>query len=417
MLDIAVIADDLTGAADSGIQFRPLFWPTLLVPYTRLTDDAFRPDARALAVNTNSRPLPAAAAADRVGSAATALAKLGPKYLYKKVDSCLRGNIGAEADALLDALGFELSFVAPAFPAVGRTTAHDVHRVHGVPVAESEMARDPSTPVADSRLSQVISAHSSHQVGHVDIDVLERGRDSVISAVAALVDGGCRHIVFDITQHEHLALVAGLALDPFSSALLVGSAGLAQGLRDILPQEPAPPISLQPAKRHNHHLIVLGTASERARQQVDCLCAARKVALWDLSPPLLVPEPPSPECFRQISKIASSLRSRDCILRLEAPRGIVTAADAARTAAALGRFTAAVIAQTLPATVFLSGGDTALAVFEILGAVGILLETEVAPGLAGGTLVGGKFEGVIVGTKPGAFGDDDVLLRWRENWR
>jgi uncharacterized protein YgbK (DUF1537 family) len=240
MLEIAILADDLTGAADTGIQLRPLFRPTLLVPYTSLTDSSILPDARALAVNTSSRPLPTDVAAQRVGATAAALATLGPTRLFKKVDSCLRGNIGAEADALLDALCLPLTFVAPAFPAVGRTTVHDVHRVHGTPVAESEMSRDPATPVKDSHLSRVISAQSRYPVGHVDIDVLNRGRDAVAAAVVALADDGCRHIAFDVAHQEDLTLIAGLTLDPFNSTVLVGSAGLAQGLRENLPQQPAP---------------------------------------------------------------------------------------------------------------------------------------------------------------------------------
>jgi uncharacterized protein YgbK (DUF1537 family) len=149
---------------------------------------------------------------------------------------------------------------------------------------------------------------------------------------------------------------------------------------------------------------------------VDCLRAAREAAVWDLSPALLLRESPSSECSAQIQQIAGSLRDRDCVLRLEPPRTSLEAADAARTAGALGRFTAAVVAQAPPATLFLSGGDTALAVFEALGAAGMLLETEIAPGLAAGTAVGGNLDGWVVATKPGAFGDDDVMLRWREYW-
>jgi len=43
------------------------------------------------------------------------------------MDSCLRGNPGAEAEALMDVLAYDVSFIAPAFPEMGRTTVDGIH--------------------------------------------------------------------------------------------------------------------------------------------------------------------------------------------------------------------------------------------------------------------------------------------------
>ena len=84
--------------------------------------------------------LPPAEAAERVG----AVAEPRPAgRWFKKIDSTLRGRIGAEVDALMRATGPRTAVVCPAFPAQGRVVLDRVLLVDGVPVAETPIARDP----------------------------------------------------------------------------------------------------------------------------------------------------------------------------------------------------------------------------------------------------------------------------------
>lgn len=57
---------------------------------------------------------------------------------------------------------------------------------------------------------------------------------------------------------------------------------------------------------------------------------------------------------------------------------------------------------------YLSGGDTTIAVFRRLGAVGLVLERDVLPLVAYGHLMGGRFEGMPVVAKGGTAGDRDA---------
>src|SRR5919202_6182911 len=138
---IAVIADDLTGAADTGVQ---------LVGAGYRTAVFFRPsrvvdDLDAVAFDTDSRAMPAGFAAKRVLEAARVAREA--RVVYKKLDSTLRGNVAAELAAALGGARRERLVVAPAFPAAGRTTVGGIQRLRGVPVAETELANDPHTPV------------------------------------------------------------------------------------------------------------------------------------------------------------------------------------------------------------------------------------------------------------------------------
>ena len=414
MLEIAIIADDLTGAADTGIQFRALYGQALLMADNGLAARPPQPTPEVLAVHTMSRALPVGQARARIRLAGERLTLWRPGRVFKKVDSCLRGNIGAETDALMDTLGLPMSFIAPAFPKVGRTTRDDVHLVHGRPVAETEMGRDPATPVTESRLTRVIAAQSHHRVGHVDLKTVADGEAALVAAVNRLVGEGARHIVFDIVEQSHLAAVAHLALKFFPDALLVGSAGLAEGLCDCWRHRAASrPRKLAAAP--GHHLIALGTASPRARRQVEVLQAARPCALIELDAGRLARTDLVPE-EDDLADLAEALANGDVVARIAPPPAETSARTTRRVAGGFGALVAALVARTPPASLFLSGGDTALSVLGRLGARGLRLEREIVPGLVLGTVVGCAFEGLAIGTKPGAFGDDDALLRWRDFW-
>ncbi|MGA6925832.1 MAG: four-carbon acid sugar kinase family protein, partial [Desulfosarcina sp.] len=269
---ILVIADDLTGAADTGVQFCPAVGPVLLTDSVEpgLTESAIR--ATGICVFTNTRHQNAETAALRVHAEAMRIRGLAPRMIYKKIDSCLRGNLGVEIEALLQATAAVASFVAPAYPQQGRTTVGDVHRIDGVPVAQTEIGRDPRCPVNESRLSVLLATQCELPVGHVDLACLEGGDDALAGHVHGLLDQGCRHIAFDAERPVHLDAIAGLARHRFEDILLVGSAGLAAGLARILVRELPPPAAGRPGIKR--WLLVCGSASQVLADQAAQLAQA-----------------------------------------------------------------------------------------------------------------------------------------------
>ena len=257
-LEIAVVADDLTGAADTGVQFCPVVGPLHLTDASSPTLAPGAVRCAGLSVFTLTRHLESPAAARIVRQVATRIESLAPRLIYKKIDSCLRGNLGVEIDALLEASGARATFVVPAFPEQGRTTVDDCHLVHGIPVADTVFGHDPLCPVRESRLSRLLALQSRLQVARVPLAVVERGGSELVHNVRAHLDRGCRHITFDATREEHLAAVAGLVGDPFEKILPVGSAGLAASLSRRLAQGRALPA--RPARpRINRWLLVCGS--------------------------------------------------------------------------------------------------------------------------------------------------------------
>lgn len=138
MRKILVLADDLTGALECGALLEGAV-VTLGAP----------PETGAAVVDTETRHASPGEAAARVRT----LAQYFPaELIYKKTDSTLRGNIGAELAALPP---LRIHY-APAYPRLGRTVRGGRLYVDGVPLEQTAFARDPLDPVTEGRVARVL---------------------------------------------------------------------------------------------------------------------------------------------------------------------------------------------------------------------------------------------------------------------
>ena len=159
MILLLIIADDFTGALDTGVQFAAHGIRTQVVvdPQVDFSDH----DAKVLVVDTETRHLPPKEAYDVVSRLTRQAKEAGVSYIYKKTDSALRGNIGAELSAVLEAGGDRQMPFFPAFPQIGRITREGVHYVDGVPVTDSPFGRDPFEPVKHAVVTELIAEQSA----------------------------------------------------------------------------------------------------------------------------------------------------------------------------------------------------------------------------------------------------------------
>jgi len=138
---IIVIADDLSGAAElAGIAFAH--------GLSAEVQRQFEPssDAQVIAVDTDTRTLSPAAAANRVRQVAEQVMASQPAWIFKKVDSVLRGNPRAEIEAVLQATGQRRALLIPANPSRGRVIAGGCYFIDGVPLDQTPFAYDPDHP-------------------------------------------------------------------------------------------------------------------------------------------------------------------------------------------------------------------------------------------------------------------------------
>jgi D-threonate/D-erythronate kinase len=139
---IVILADDLTGAAELAGVAAARGLSAEVQPVTFLPDT----DARVIAVDTRTRGAPADEAARRVADFARQVARAGPEWVFKKVDSVLRGPVLAEVRSAAAALGLPRTLLVPANPSRGRSIQGGRYRVGGRPLHETAFAQDPEYP-------------------------------------------------------------------------------------------------------------------------------------------------------------------------------------------------------------------------------------------------------------------------------
>ena len=157
---IGVIADDLTGAAELGAVGLRHGLSAEVVANGRPGDAA-----DLVCVDTDSRSQPPEEAARRVTAAVKLLRKAGAEWIYKKVDSVLRGQVTAEIEAMMPQLGFKRALLAPANPSLGRTISGGKYFIRGKPIHKTEFARDPQFPRTSGRVLELLKTPQVFSVG------------------------------------------------------------------------------------------------------------------------------------------------------------------------------------------------------------------------------------------------------------
>ena len=159
-MKLLVIADDFTGAVDTGAQFKAKDVLIRVGEEQALLPGTDR-QTQVLILDAETRHMGAEEAYRTIYRIVSRAVELGIPCIYKKTDSGLRGNIGSELSAMLSASGQPRLHFIPAFPLLKRTTSGGVHYIDGCPVAESVFGRDPFEPVLHSDVRAIIAEQSN----------------------------------------------------------------------------------------------------------------------------------------------------------------------------------------------------------------------------------------------------------------
>jgi uncharacterized protein YgbK (DUF1537 family) len=195
---LLILADDLTGALDSGVQLAHRGQRVVILT----APDVPFPDSSVydvLVIDTETRHIGAEEAGKLVFSLVRQAKASGIRCFYKKTDSGLRGKVGAELQAVLLASGAERLHFIPAYPATDRKTIGGIQYVNGKPLAESIFSKDPIDPIHVSGVDEVI--HLS-----ADVPVKLCGAATVKQDNDACEFSGI--IVHDASTMEDLAAIA-----------------------------------------------------------------------------------------------------------------------------------------------------------------------------------------------------------------
>lgn len=424
MRQIGIIADDLTGASDAGVQFSRVGLQTQVIfDLHGSLRDADQVDV--VVIDTDSRSIKDKDAYQRVSDAAKYLQTMGFRHIYKKLDSTLRGNVGIEIDAVMDVLPFECAVVVPAFPKIGRTTVDGTHYLQGVPIDQTEIARDPKCPVHESDMVKLLAGQSKRKAGVIRLETIRQGIEAVLRKVESLREENVQLLVFDAETDEDMGIIAE-SMEAYGTRVLwAGSAGLADFLPKCLGLHGDQPTQAAVSPSDKPVLLVAGSISQTTRGQIAAFCRQPNVHPVELNPiPLLMgPDEQQGEierCLLQCQKavregydVALFSKASPDDVRMAKELGRQKGYDhteiSNRIADALGRASAEIIKADHLQGLILTGGDTAKAVCRHIGVVGIQLLREVEPGVPLSRLVGSH--PLFVVTKAGAFGTEHTLVK------
>ena len=407
MVKLLIIADDFTGALDTGVQFAARGAKTKVV-----TDSGYNladAEGDVLVLDAETRHVSPEDAYALVHSVVSSAKKAGILHIYKKTDSGLRGNIGSELAAAMDALGVKAMPFIPAFPSMNRITRDGVHLIDGVPVAESAFGKDPFEPVTSSDLRDIISAQTNK-------------RTSILNPTDKLPKNGgiC---VYNAETDDDLNKIAG-TLGELGLGLSAGCAGFASALAAALnikgrvPKRP----KLLPSL-----FMICGSINPVTRRQIKEAerCKFRRICLavrQKLDPEWLTSE----GCAQTADRWAAEAKTRSRMIldandeaadkamkQFAAENGLDTEQIRVYISSALAGVTKELLDRGLDATLMCAGGDTLM---SLMKAVGVDTLTPVCELDKGVVLTGFIYrkKNYYVIAKSGGFGEPDLLCRLAE---
>ena len=209
MIKLLILADDFTGGLDTGVQFASRGVSTCVITDPAADFTAEAGNSQVLVVVAETRHVTPDRAYEMVAAAMRKGMEAGIPSIYKKTDSALRGNIGAELTAVLEASGEKMLPFIPALPAMNRVTRGGVHYIDGTPVADSVFGRDPFEPVRESDVTRLIAAQSEVPARSLTAEELEGAEG--IAVLDAESEDDLRRIGQALAQHGGCRICAGCA--------------------------------------------------------------------------------------------------------------------------------------------------------------------------------------------------------------
>lgn len=407
MKPIIIIADDLTGACDTGVKFHNMGLKTRVLTSPLGVDSLLPPDVPAISVNTGTRCLSAEQAKKIVSSLLITLRGRENFYLYKKVDSVLRGNVMAEIEGVFDALKPDFVIVASAFPENGRCIRDGVLHIRG------PQGREDTVDVP-----MLFQGQTKRRCACIGLEVVRKGAKAVCAYAQELFEEGATVLLADAWEQKDLDVLAEAVAELGGRCVPVGSAGLAQSIAARLHAE-VPEAQTQEDASEASTLVVVGTRHPATLHQLQRLkeCADMKVYVI---PAKDITQENLPAVLSRMLEEPINPQGQDGILLTTA--GIYYGRELCSASLlrnehnqlileALGRGVEALVNTQKISGIVATGGDVALEVLNRLHLRWIDLQTEPMPGIVAGKAGGNSGRSFLITTKSGGFGDTDALVK------
>ncbi len=408
---LAIIADDFTGAGDAGVHFSSLGKEIrLLLDFSSLHVSSLPDDSLFdgnISINCETRFLAPDKAASVVADVIATCRSRGYDRFYKKIDSTMRGNPGAEIEAALRATGKAAALICTAMPETGRTVRDGRIYLSDIPLHETDIGKDPFHPLASSDIADMLAEQTRFKAARLTLSDIAAGDDALMQTINAHIAAGCRMLIADASDDSHLFALARAAMAV--DCLPVGAGGFARAMASSLSLGGSFEPETESPQLEGPLLAIVGSLAKSSQRQADVAATEGGYRTFYLSPRASLDD---------IAVLCATVCETEkatpdaVLLRIDntgvTPR--ISKEEGARIAALVGEAALALCRAYPFKTVFSTGGETAIAVANALGIPAIDLTAELLPGVVLGACSSDRVGVTRFISKAGGFGDDRVLL-------
>ncbi len=419
MIRCCIIADDLTGANATGVLLGKLGLRSCTVLKPQRLSDEHQACYDVVTIPTDSRGLPAPEAYQRVYDAVSCVSGNEIQIYNKRIDSTLRGNVGSEIDAMLDALpDTRIAVAVPVFPQAGRIAVGGYLLVNGVLLERTDAARDPKMPVRTSRVQRIIEAQTKYPVHTIDLETVYQGEAAITRELENVQRNTKALVVFDAITDADLDVIAIAVLKSGIPFISVDPGPFTTAVaRQLLFDQTSTRVRPQV-------LMCVGSVTSLTIEQLRHSFEHMDVATAFLSAERVLDD--DEQRNEEIDRVTRMLRDKQsrvlCIssnhLDISGTLDLEQQAEKRNTTAEalstlINRSLAGVAEKLLDSVpslggVYASGGDITVALCEASGAEGVAVMREIIPLAAEGTLIGGAHDGLRIVSKGGMVGGTDA---------
>ncbi|MGB4437686.1 MAG: four-carbon acid sugar kinase family protein [Sedimentibacter sp.] len=421
MSRVIVIADDLTGANATGVLLARQGFKAATFLNLEKYNSKENDDFNIVSINTDSRAIKSEEAYDRVKNIVEFFKNEDIKLFSKRIDSTLRGNIGAEISAVLDNVTDDTyAIVVPAFPASGRVCIGGYLMVHQVPLEKTDVATDPKTPVLTSRVATLLEEQMQEKIGFIELDKVLKGVESIQNAIIGEIQNGCKVIVVDATANDDIAKIAKAVKNTGLNVVAVDpgpfTAALAEEYLEVPEAGPGQKV-----------MMTIGSISKLTKKQLDEFKLEYVALIAEVDASKLIYETTREnEINKAVNKLLSGLSEFEVIgvttLIEDKPLNLAVIAKelkisedeiSQKISNGLAKITVKILEKSnfLIGGLYTSGGDVTVAVCNALGAVAIEVKDEVLPLAVYGRIINGSYHNTPIITKGGLIGDEKAIIK------
>lgn len=416
-----VIADDVTGANDIGIMYAGAGLDTYVYSLGADSAQPYR-QCDVLVVDTDSRFDTRSTAYRKVYEALLKIPREGVRQYVNKQCSVFRGNIGAEFDAMLDALSEEFAVVVLGFPDNGRTTVDGIHYVFGTPLAQSQFSRDPVHPMTRSSLREILQEQTQRKVGCISFSVYDKGQEALEEALAD-ARTKMNYCIMDVRDNADLQLLAAVLQD---EKVICGSSALSKYLAQIHAQKEARPGAKKLVHKAQKVLCTAGSLTPQTAGQTDYIRERGFPVITLDTTQLFEERQRQAECARIFREIAAAYETGDFVMVHSANRpkqvaetkalagscGIGNTEVSTMVSGILSEIACRTIETYSLRRIIVCGGDTSAALCACLGVRGMKVLSEIEAGLPICESVDKPHYRMVL--KSGSFGSREFIEKARE---